>query len=288
MVPKLSRVSPLQMKSSNIDEDTHEDDISNKIVPEVIKAPYEDFESIDFQQRVSEEGPIDMQTWLMYASIGISMGIVAFGVDLMVSELFRLKWGTTQEMLLSGGTTEAWLIYLGISVLFGGLASAMTVYYGPGAAGSGIAELMGYLNGIKVPGFISVNSLVTKVFGNVLAVSAGLAVGKEGPLAHIGAIVGQMMLYLPVKGYDQFHNENSKREASAAGAAAGVSAAFGAPIGGTLLAYEASRPNTFWSFSLMWKVFFSSCISTFTLNILTSAYEGQSLEFLNAGLIQFG
>lgn len=164
----------------------------------------------------------------------------------------------------------------------------MTVYYGPGAAGSGIAELMGYFNGIKVPGFISVESLVTKVVGNVLAVSAGLAVGKEGPLAHIGAIVGQAMLYLPVKGYEQFHNESSKREASAAGAAAGVSAAFGAPIGGTLLAYEASRPNTFWSFSLMWRVFFSSCISTYTLNVLTSAYDGESLTFLNAGLIQFG
>lgn len=234
------------------------------------------------------EDPINMQTWLLYASVGIAMGFVAFGVDLAVGELFRLKWGTTQDMLLNGGTTEAWLIYLGISVLFGGAASAMTVYYGPGAAGSGIAELMGYFNGIKVPGFISVESLVTKVVGNVLAVSAGLAVGKEGPLAHIGAIVGQGMLYLPVKGYEQFQNESSKREASAAGAAAGVSAAFGAPIGGTLLAYEASRPNTFWSFSLMWKVFFCSCISTYTLNVLTSAFDGESLTFLNAGLIQFG
>ena len=28
------------------------------------------------------------------------------------------------------------------------LASSMTVYIGPGAMGSGIAELMGYLNGI--------------------------------------------------------------------------------------------------------------------------------------------
>ena len=238
----------------------------------VNKAPYENYESIDFQQKIAVDEEVDMQTWQLYALVGISMGFVAFGVDLMVGELFRLKWGTTQDMLLHGGKTEAWLIYLGISVLFGGSASALTVYYGPGAAGSGIAELMGYFNGIKVPGFISVSSLVTKVFGNVLAVSAGLAVGKEGPLAHIGAIVGQGLLYLPVKGYEKFHNETSKREASAAGAAAGVSAAFGAPIGGTLLAYELSRPNTFWSFTLMWKVFFSSCISTFTLNILTSAY----------------
>lgn len=51
----------------------------------------------------------------------------------------------------------------------------------------------------------------------------------------------------------------------AAGAAAGVSAAFGAPIGGTLFVYELSRPNTFWQFHMLWKVFFGSCVSVFTV-----------------------
>lgn len=77
-----------------------------------------------------------------------------------------------------------------ISVIFGGLAALMTVYVGPGALGSGIAELMAYLNGIKYPNFIGMRTLATKVFGCSLAVSAGLCIGKEGPLAHIGAIVG--------------------------------------------------------------------------------------------------
>jgi len=53
-----------------------------------------------------------------------------------------------------------------------------------------------------------------------------------------------------------------------AGIAAGVSAAFGAPIGGSLFAYELSKPNTFWSFSLTWKVFFASSVATFILSIL--------------------
>jgi chloride channel 6 len=65
-----------------------------------------------------------------------------------------------------------------------------------------------------------------------------------------------------------------------AGIAAGVSAAFGAPIGGSLFAYELSKPNTFWSFSLTWKVFFASTISAFTLSIFKQLYEGKDFRFI--------
>jgi len=58
------------------------------------------------------------------------------------------------------------------------------------------------------------------------------------------------------------------------GISAGVSAAFGAPIGGTLFSYEISKPNTFWTFGMLWRVFLASSISTFTLSILTSLYNG--------------
>jgi len=56
----------------------------------------------------------------------------------------------------------------------------------------------------------------------------------------------------------------------AAGASAGVAAAFGSPIGGALFSYEISKPNTFWTFSMLWRVFFSCAISTFTLSIFSS------------------
>ena len=131
-------------------------------------------------------------------------------------------------------------------------------------------------------------SLFVKVFALCLAVSAGLCVGKEGPLAHIGAIVGHMVLYLPFGWLLKFRNEIDKREMACAGAAAGVSAAFGSPIGGSLLIYEISRPSSFWSFDLTWKIFFSSSISTFVLNILTSVKKGESVHIMNAGLIKFG
>jgi H+/Cl- antiporter ClcA len=64
----------------------------------------------------------------------------------------------------------------------------------------------------------------------------------------------------------------------AAGSAAGVSCAFGAPIGGALFAYEISKPNTFWTFSMLWRVFFCTSISTFVIAVLQALVSGKPLS----------
>ena len=51
--------------------------------------------------------------------------------------------------------------------------------------GSGVAEVIGYINGVNYPLAICLPTTITKIFGVVFAVAGGLAVGKEGPLAHI-------------------------------------------------------------------------------------------------------
>ena len=150
----------------------------------------------------------------------------------------------------------------------------MTTYWGTGASGSGVAELIGYLNGINYPDFIGIKTLITKILGVTLAVSGKLCVGKEGPLAHIGANIGVMILYLPKMGFEFLRNDEKKRTYVAAGASAGVSVAFGAPIGGALFAYEMSKPNTFWRFSMIWRVFLSCSVSNIVLAILTSLQQG--------------
>ena len=53
----------------------------------------------------------------------------------------------------------------------------------------------------------------------------------------------------------------------AAGLSAGVSVAFGAPIGGCLFSYELSKPSTFWTFEMLWKTFFASAVATYTLSL---------------------
>jgi chloride channel 7 len=177
----------------------------------------------------------------------------------------------TQHMIDHHSSLAAtFFFYTGMAMLFAGLASLMTTYYGPGASGSGVAELIGYMNGVNYPDFIGVNTLLTKCLGVTLAVCGKLCVGKEGPLAHIGANIGIMVLYLPCCGFEFLRNDDKKRHYIAAGASAGVSAAFGAPIGGALFCYEMSKPNTFWKFTMIWKVFFACSVGNLTLAMLTA------------------
>ena len=82
----------------------------------------------------------------------------------------------------------------------------MTLYWGPGAMGSGVAEIIGVINGVNYPAAINFNTLWVKVIGVVFAVAGGLTVGKEGPLAHIGANLGAaLVVYMPFFSFMRNH-----------------------------------------------------------------------------------
>ena len=74
----------------------------------------------------------------------------------------------------------------------------------------------------------------------------------------------------------------------AAGASAGVSAAFGAPIGGALFSYEISKPNTFWTFSMLWRVFAACSACVFLLGIYNSLWSGSTFSLSDTGALKFG
>jgi H+/Cl- antiporter ClcA len=56
------------------------------------------------------------------------------------------------------------------------------------AASSGIPELIGFLNGVVIRRIFSLKTLIVKFVSCVLCVSAGMPVGPEGPMIHMGSV----------------------------------------------------------------------------------------------------
>ena len=103
------------------------------------------------------------------------------------------------------------------------------------AAGSGIPEIKTILSGFMIPHFLDLKVLVVKAVGAVFAVATGMCLGKEGPFVHISTCVA----YLVGMRFPKYKENGRKmRELLSAGCSAGLSVAFGAPIGGVLFSYE--------------------------------------------------
>jgi len=183
-----------------------------------------------------------------------------------------------------------WFLSNAIPTLFG---SMLVTYLAPVAAGSGIPVIKCYLNGVKVPNVVRVKTYIAKAFGVIASVVGGLAAGKEGPLIHCGSVIAAGLsqgksttLKQDLNVFRHFREDHEKRDFVSAGAAAGVSGAFGAPVGGVLFSLEEGA--SFWNQILTWRIFFCSLISTFTLNTIMSMINNKMGQLSFSGLINFG
>lgn len=235
--------------------------------------------------------------WIVMMFIGgLTAGVAVF-IDIMIDQLSRLKHKAIQ-MTYRKFTEEdpfplplfAWV---GVNCGFVMIAAILVAYFAPVAAGSGIPQIKCYLNGVKVPKVVRIKTLICKVVGVIFAVVGGLAVGKEGPMIHSGAVIaagisqGRTTTYKKdFKIFEYFRDDHEKRDFVSGGAAAGVSAAFGAPVGGVLFSLEEGA--SFWNQGLTWRIFFSSMVSYFTLNTLLSWYHGHTGQLQYSGLLNFG
>ena len=65
------------------------------------------------------------------------------------------------------------------------------------AAGSGIPEAKAYLNGVNYARYLALRCGGVKAAAVVFACASGLMVGREGPLIHVGAVVGNALATWP-------------------------------------------------------------------------------------------
>lgn len=180
--------------------------------------------------------------WFIFLLIGICTAFVACFVDISIEELSNLKYGWLKVYMDKCVTNDClwlpfvlWLITNLVPVLIGAI---LVTYIEPIAAGSGIPQVKCYLNGVKIPRVVRIKTLTVKIIGVIATVVGGLAGGKEGPMIHSGAVIaagisqGKSTTFKKDLGiFKYFREDHEKRDFVSGGAASGVSAAFGAPIG---------------------------------------------------------
>ncbi|XP_034056519.1 H(+)/Cl(-) exchange transporter 7 isoform X2 [Gymnodraco acuticeps] len=268
------------------------------------------FESLDYdnienqlfleeERRMSYMGfrCLEISRWVVCGLIGFLTGLIACFIDIAVEELAGMKYRVVKENIDNftevGGLSISLILWAVLNSAIVMMGAILVAFFEPIAAGSGIPQIKCYLNGVKIPRVVRLKTLVVKVCGVICSVVGGLAVGKEGPMIHSGAVVAagvsqgrSTSLKRDFKIFEYFRRDTEKRDFVSAGAAAGVSAAFGAPVGGVLFSLEEGA--SFWNQMLTWRIFFASMISTFTLNFFLSFYHNKPGDLSNPGLINFG
>ncbi|KAM0443353.1 hypothetical protein ACHAQK_003716 [Fusarium lateritium] len=199
--------------------------------------------------------------------------------------------------------SSAYAIYVGMSLVFGIIAGSVTIttkstltcvapenensdmtgsdrarrsggkimYM---AAGSGIPEIKTVLSGFSIPHLFDLKVLTVKAVGATFAVATGMCLGKEGPFVHISACVGYLITMCIPK---YATNQRNLREMLSVACSAGLSVAFGAPIGGVLFSYE--EISTYFPRRVLWRSCLCSVVAAAVLKELNPTGTGKLVLF---------
>lgn len=231
--------------------------------------------------------------WSLCFLIGSLSALIGFLNNLSVENIAGLKFVVTSNLMLAQKYRSAFAVFAASNFVLTMFAATVTAFFAPSAAGSGIPEVMAYLNGVDAPDVLSLRTLLVKVVGCVAAVSSSLHVGKAGPMVHTAACVasvlgqgGSRRYGLTCRWLRYFKNDRDRRDLVTCGTAAGAAAAFRAPVGGVLFALETM--SSWWRGALLWRAFFTTAVVAVVLRALIDVCtSGKCGLFGKGGLIMF-
>ena len=164
--------------------------------------------------------------FLLTLAIGVVCGLVAVSfhvsIDFAENQLI-------ERALAAGG--RAWPVWTLVTPVLGGLAcGALLEFVVPNARGSGIPQVKAAF--AVAPGFVPLRDAIGKFFVGVLQIGSGSSLGREGPTVQICAGVASFL------GRMFSVSEQTQRRLLPVGAAAGIAAAFNAPIAAVTFTIE--------------------------------------------------
>jgi CIC family chloride channel protein len=196
--------------------------------------------------------------------VGLVAGLLAtaFRVGLAAVENHRVA-------LLSQFTSSVRIpLAIALGAICGGVALWLVRRFAPDAGGSGIPQLKAFVLG---QGGIEWRRLLpVKFLAGLAGIGGGLALGREGPTIQMGGATGLMVSeWFRVK-----PGEGERKALIAAGAGAGLAAAFNAPLAGVVFVLEELAGN----FTPV--VFVSAFLASVTADVVCRVLTGESSIFV--------
>ncbi|KAK2814319.1 hypothetical protein FQN49_008223, partial [Arthroderma sp. PD_2] len=245
------------------------------------------------------------KVWLVLVMTGLAVGLLAGCIDIASRWLADIKvgycqsgaeggkfylnrsfccWGyedpaDCQHWILwrnafhiqskAGGFIAEYTVFILYSILFATSAALLVTSYATHAKHSGIPEIKTVLGGYVIKRFMGLWTLMIKSVGLCLSVASGMWLGKEGPLVHVACCCANLIM----KPFNSLNrNEARKREVLSAAAAAGISVAFGSPIGGVLFSLE--QLSYYFPDKTMWQSFVCAMAAAISLRAVNPFRTG--------------
>ncbi|KAA3618192.1 MAG: CBS domain-containing protein [Calditrichaeota bacterium] len=187
--------------------------------------------SIGFTQTAARKFKTTEHTFIVFIAIiiGLLGGLGAVGIYYAIRFFSDVFWGSP-DLDISYFASLSWYMKVITPTVAGFIVGLIIHFVAKEAKGHGVPEVMEAIalrNGI-----IRKRVAAAKLVASSLYIGGGGSVGREGPVIQIGSAIGSAI--------GQFFNVNSQRMKTfvACGAAAGIAAAFNAPIAGALFSLE--------------------------------------------------
>ncbi len=188
----------------------------------------------DAVRRLIQRDKTPLAVLLMAAVVGTLAGLIGVAFEKSVNWGQNLRIGALVEV------ADHWFLVWPLAFILSALLAMVGYFlvrrFAPEAGGSGIPEIEGALEELRPVRWWRV--LPVKFIGGMGTLGAGMVLGREGPMVQLGGNLGRMVVDV-----FRMRSPEARHTLLATGAAAGLSAAFNAPLAGILFIIEEMRPQ---------------------------------------------
>lgn len=169
---------------------------------------------------------VDARLYFVSLIVGLLTGMIAVPYHYLLQLFFNWRKDFFQA-------TPPWYLHVVLFLTLWGVLILVSrlVKRWPLIGGGGISQTRGAING-RIIYKHSFRQVLAKFTGGVLALSTGLSLGREGPSVQIGSYIGDLV------GKWTRVLSGERKQLLAAGAGAGLAAAFAAPLAAAALVIE--------------------------------------------------